>query len=148
MKSKWCCQAFARMICLIITCSWAETTWACLESASAVSRLSPCGLLKFFSLRAFIWTRRILPYSDYGIYSSMQNACFPEMLQRQVMEIFILYTSVYSHNLNACFCNLCFSLKFFSVSKTKFIASSATLLKCRMWCDLPQAESDHSAYHN
>ena len=67
-----------------------------------------------------------MPCSDYRVYSSMQNACFAEMLQRQVVEIFIMYTSVYSYNLNACFCNFNFSLKFFSVYKTKFIASSIT----------------------
>lgn len=66
----------------------------------------------------------------------MWNACFAEVLQRQVVEMFIMCTSVYLHNLDACFLNLYFSLKFFDVCMTEFIASSVTLPRYHIWYDL------------
>lgn len=70
------------------------------------------------------------------------------MLQSWVVEILIVYASVYSRKLNARFLHFYFSLKFFSVFMTEFIVSSVTLPRYHMWCDLLQAESDCSAYHD
>lgn len=78
----------------------------------------------------------------------MQNVCFAEVLQIQVVEIFVMYISVYSHNLHACFLHFYFCMKFLNVCMTEFIVSSVTLSRCDMWYNLFKAESDYSAYHN
>lgn len=78
----------------------------------------------------------------------MQNACFPEMLQRQVAEIFIMYISVDSQNLNTRFLKLLLFSEISQYLYTGFIASAVTLPRCHMCYDLPGAERDGLTYQN